>query len=52
VVCWVEGFAVEEEAFVAAVPGIGFVGRGVIGVGCAFVVTVDLYGGSVFEDKS
>ena len=42
--CGVDGFGVEVELFVGAVPGDGFVGKGILGVGGAFVVTMDLYG--------
>ena len=38
----VEGFAIVEEAFVAAVPRVRFAGEGVGGIRGAFMVTVDL----------
>ncbi len=42
VACGVKGLAVVEEAFVVAVPWVGFAGEGVGCVGRSLVVAVDL----------
>lgn len=48
----VEGLAVEKEAFVAAVPGVGLYWEGVCCIGSSFVVTMDLGGVSLYLGHS